>query len=272
MVMRTGAWWALGFVLSMATLAAQPVKLSVTVFDEKTGELVTGLTAANFAIVDGGTPLRIDKVEWVEGEMLDVMLIFDTSILSDRIKPLVTPMIQGLGEKDQMALVGFDQSATLVADFTSSQEILLDAFAGARYGGNPRALDALYAVIDGGFEGSAGRRTAILLAAGVEGNSRTTPGDVLDLARRRGVTIHTVYWENADGSLFNRLAESAGGAHFYGKRMKLMPKELAAKIWAAARGRYVIEANGVYRLGNRVKVEITGGPKGKIVASVLALE
>ena len=38
------------------------------------------------------------------------------------------------------------------------------------------------------------------------------------------------------------------------------------------RGRYMVEASGVYRLGNRVKVEIEGGPKGKVIASVLPLE
>ena len=86
------------------------------------------------------------------------------------------------------------------------------------------------------------------------------------------MTIHTVYWENADASLFDRIAEEAGGAHFGGKKLKLAPKDLAARVWETVRTRYVIEASGVYRLGNRVKVEIVGGPKGKIVASVLPLD
>lgn len=252
--------------------AAQGVRLSVSVFDEKTGDPVRGLTASNFEITDGATPLTVESAEWVEGETLDVMLVFDTSILADRIKPLVAPMIEGMRDKEQVALVGFDQSATLLADFTSSKQTLLDAYATARYGGNPRTLDALFAVMDGGFEGSAGRRVVVLLAAGAEGNSRTSPGDVLSLARRRGATIHTVYWEGADGQLFDRLAENAGGAHFFGKKLKLAPKELAAKVWTAVRGRYDIEASGVYRLGNRVKVDIVGGPKGKLVASTLPLE
>ena len=166
-----------------AAASAQEVKMSITVFDEKTGDPIRGLSASNFSITDGATPLTITSAEWVEDETLDVMLIFDTSILADRIRPLVAPMINGMSEKEQVALGGFDQSATLLADFTSSASALLDAYGSARYGGNPRALDALYAVMDGGFEGSAGRRVAVLLAAGAEGNSRTSPGDVLELAR-----------------------------------------------------------------------------------------
>lgn len=255
-----------------ALAAAQTVRLSVSVFDEKTGDPVRGLTASNFSIVDGATPLTVQSAEWIQDETLDVMLVFDTSILADRIKPLVVPMINGMSEQEQVALVGFDQSATLLSDFTASKQALLDAYGTARYGGNPRALDALFAVMDGGFEGSAGRRVAVLLAAGAEGASRTSPGDVLALARRRGVAVHTVYWEGADSDLFDRLAENAGGAHFFGKKLKLDPKALADKVWTAVRGRYEIEATGVYRLGNRLKIEITGGPKGKIITSSLPLE
>lgn len=259
-------------LLSAAALHAQQVRLSVTVFDEKTGEPVPNLSASNFQITDGAETLQIQNVDYREDEKLDVMLIFDSSIIADRIKPVVTPMIQGLGEDDQMALVSYDQSATLLEDFTGSVDALLDAYATTRYGGNPRALDALFAVLDEGFGSTVARRVAVLLTAGAEADSRSSPGDVLALARRRGVSIHTVYWENADASLFDRLSEQSGGSHFAGKKLKLTPKQLAAKVWAAVRSRYVIEATGVYRLGNRVQVEIVGGPKGKVVASALPLD
>jgi len=259
-------------LLCAAALQAQQVRLSVTVFDEKTGDPIRNLAASNFQITDGADVLSIQSVQYRDDEKLDAMLIFDSSILADRIKPVVQPMIRGLGENDQMALVSYDQSATLLEDFTGSVDSLLDAYANTRYGNNPRGLDALFAVLDEGFENTAARRVAVLLSSGAEANSRTSPGDVLALARRRGVVIHTVYWENTDGSLFDRIAENAGGAHFAGKKLKLPPQELARKAWAAIRGRYVIEATGVYRLGNRVKVEIVGGPKRKVVASVLPLD
>jgi len=258
--------------LCAVALQAQQVRLSVTVFDEKTGDPIPNLTASNFRVTDGADVLSVQKVGYFEDEKLDVMLIFDSSILADRIKPVVKPMIEGLGESDQMALVSYDQSATLLEDFTGSVDALLDAYATTRYGNNPRGLDALFAVLDEGFESTVARRVAILLSSGAEANSRTSPGDVLGLARRRGIAVHTVYWENTDASLFDRIAEQSGGAHFAGKKLKLPPKDLAGRVWKAVRSRYVIEATGVYRLGNRVQVEIVGGPKGKIIASALPLD
>ena len=43
--------------LVSAALPAQQAKLLVTVFNEKTGEPITDLTAANFVVTDDKTPL-----------------------------------------------------------------------------------------------------------------------------------------------------------------------------------------------------------------------
>ena len=73
----------------------------------------------------------------------------------------------------------------MLQDFTSSSKALIDGIMSAHYGNNPRALDALFAALDGGFENTTGRRVILLLSAGVEGRSGTPATEVFELARRR---------------------------------------------------------------------------------------
>ena len=245
-------------------------KLSVTVFDEKTGEPVKGLTAADFAVTDGDLSLTVESAEPAR-DLLDVMLVVDASFLSDAIRPLVHPMIQGLPEGAQMALVAFDQAATLVQDFTNSKNQLTSANQKIQQGNNPRVLDALYAVLDDGFSNSPGRRVAMVLSSGVEGNSRIRLPEIVDLARRRNVAVFAAYADGLDAGLFEKLSEQTGGAWFHLKKLKLNPLASAQLIHRTlADGTYVLDVSGVDRFGDRLKVEIPKLEKSKMKAIATA--
>lgn len=247
---------------SASTLLAQNVKLLVTVFDEKTGDSIADLRAENFSVVDGETSLRVLSAERKE-RTLDVLLLADASMLGGAIRPLVGPVIGELGEQDQMALVLYHESADLAQDFTSDKQRLLDAFTRFEYGGNPRAIDALYAGLDGGLTATSASRAVLLLSSGVEGRSLTGLAEVHQLARRRTAPIHIVYYEGVDSGMFRRVALNAGGAYFHAKKLKIEPDELAKKVFEAMRGVYELELSGVYTLGDRIGVEIVGLPKSK---------
>jgi hypothetical protein len=73
-------------------------KLSVTVFNEKTGEPVKGLTAADFAVTDGNLSLTVESAEPAK-DLLDVMLVVDASFISDAIRPGEG----GAGRPDELA-------------------------------------------------------------------------------------------------------------------------------------------------------------------------
>jgi hypothetical protein len=260
-------------LLFAAALSAQDQKLSVTVFDEKTGAPEKGLTAANFAVRDGSTNLRIEAAAYKE-ELLDLMLIVDASMIGEAIRPLATPVIDGLGDGEQMAVISFDQSATLLQDFTSSKDFLHQAITQLRYGNNPRILDALYAGLDGGFANSTARRAALVLAAGAEGQSHSSLADILELARRRNASIFVAFAEGYDSGLLEKLAGGSGGAWFNAKKLDLKPQQLAKRIYSVVRGRYELTVSGVFTLGDRVQVEVTGLPKSKkkLVATALPIE
>ena len=263
-----------GFLLVTAPwLGAQQTKMLVTVFDEKTGESIRDLSPQNFLVVDDKTTLRVANADYVEG-LVDAMVLVDTSWVGEVVRPLAAAFVEGLGEKEQMALVAYHSSADLIQDFTSSKQMLFNALRQVRYGNQPRVLDALYAALDGGFQNTAGRRVVVLLSAGIDSQSRSSLAEVLELVRQRNVSIFPVYDSGADKGLFRRLALNSGGAFFGVRKLKLQPKPLSKLVYSVLRGHYVLELHGVYRLGDRVEVTIQGLPKSKrkIRAATLPLE
>ena len=263
-----------GFLLVTAPwLGAQQTKMLVTVFDEKTGESIHDLSPQNFLVVDDKTTLRVASADFVEG-LVDAMVLVDTSWVGEVVRPLAAAFVEGLGEKEQMALVAYHSSADLIQDFTSSKQMLFKALRQVRYGNQPRVLDALYAALDGGFQNTAGRRVVVLLSAGIDSRSRSSLAEVLELVRQRNVSIFAVYVTGADKGLFRRLALNSGGAFFGMRKLNLEPKPLSKLVYSVLRGHYVLELHGVYRLGDRVEVTIQGLPKSKrkIWAATLPLE
>jgi VWFA-related protein len=271
-----------GLALLLAALAsfglpgpapAQQAQLLVTVFDERTGEPVKDLKASNFNILDDETQLSVERAEYKES-LLDLMVLVDSSLLGEMVRPLGSAFVKGLGPKEQMAIVAYDSSANLIQDFTSSKELLLKALQQVSYGNNPRVLDALYAAIDDGFEHTVGRRVIVLLSAGVEGRSRVAESEVLQLARQKNVAIYPVYVVGAERDMFRRLAQYSGGAYFGARRLKLQPQPLSDLVYSVVRGCYELAVTGVHTLGHRIQVKIEGVPKSdkRIWASARPVE
>lgn len=259
--------------LLVAPVAAQEALLAVTVVNEKTGETVAGLGPERFQARDGDTALRVVSVREPR-EPLDILLLVDTSIVGDAVRPIASAVIDQLQPDETMALVGFDEGAELLQDFTSEKRLLDIALERIEYGNTPRVQDALFAAIDGGFESSSGRRTIVLLSAGAVARSGVAEAEVIQRARVKRVSIHTVFVRNDARSLLRRIALRAGGASFGAKRLKLDPRPLAKHVMEAVRSPYELAVSGVFALGDRISVEVSGvaGTKEKLTASALPLE
>ena len=263
----------LALSLLVAPAAAQEAILAVTVVDEKTGETVTGLGPERFEARDGDTSLQVVSVREPR-EPLDILLLVDTSIVGEAVRPIASALIDLVEPDETMALVGFDEGAELLQDFTSEKRLLEVALDRVEYGNTPRVQDALFAAIDGGFESSSSRRTIILLSAGAVARSGVAEAEVIQRARVKRVSIHTVFVRNDARSLLRRLALRAGGASFGAKRLKLDPRPLAKRVMEAVRSPYELSVSGVFALGDRISVAVSGvpGAKEKLTASALPLE
>lgn len=268
---RTAVLACLIFFL-LAPLAPAETRLLVTVIDRKTGEPITNLTAPNFTVTDDRTPKQVQSADYSKTPV-DVMLLFDTSLVGEMVHPLGEAFINGLQPKELMAIVSYASSADLIQDFTSSKDLLRNAVRRVKYGNTPRVVDAVYAAADGGFENSVGRKVIVILSAGVEGSSRTKESDALKIARQNQISIFPVYVVGAERSLFEKLARESGGAFFSARDLKLAPARLAERVYSVLRGRYTLTLAGNQALGERVRVEVSGGAAGqKLWASALPLD
>ena len=259
----------LAALFAAAALSAA-TRLVVTVVEPKSGQPVTGLTAQDFALFDDKKPLRVEAAEFSQAT-IDVMLLLDTSLMGQVVQPMAEGLIGQLQPKEQMAIVAYHSSADLIQDFTSSRQLLSRAISKVKYGNTPHVLDAIYAAIDGGFQGSSFRRVILLVTAGAEGNSRVNEHEVLKLARRNGVSIFPVYMKGYEKSLFDLLARQTGGAFFNLRDMqKSGDKNPDARIFEVLRAHYTLTVAGNLSLGEKVRVEVKRPEK--LFASALPLE
>ncbi|MBZ5595488.1 MAG: VWA domain-containing protein [Acidobacteriia bacterium] len=256
--------------LVLAASLDASTKMLVTVVEPKSGKPVTGLKAEDFTVLDDKTPRQVESADY-SSDILDVILLLDTSLAGPMVQPLADNFIAQLQPKEQMAVVSFHSSADLIQDFTSSQELLRRAISQVKYGNTPHVLDALYATLDGGFQSSTFRRVILMLTAGLEGPSRVKEGEVIQLARRNGVSIFVAYAVGYERSMFELLARQTGGASFRLKDMRKTSNDLpGSRIFEVLRAHYTLTLAGNLSSGAKIRVEVKG--PDKLFASALPLE
>ena len=271
--MGRGICLGVGLGLFAGILWAQEASLIVTVFDERTGETLTGLGPEHFTVKDGDTPLQVASVSEPRGPV-DVLLLVDTSLVGQAVRSIAEALIEELGEGEAMAVVGYDEGAELLQDFTAEKRYLRSALNRVEYGGLPRVHDALFASVDGGFEASLNRKAVVLLSNGVIARSRVVDAEVLEVARAKRVSVYPVFIRAGGRALFRRFALRTGGASFAARRLKLQPRNLARRVFEAVRNPYELAVTGVYTLGDRLEATIRppAGGKSKFSASVLPVD
>lgn len=244
-------------------------KILVTVVEQKTGMPVTDLKASDFLVLDDKIPRSVEGAKYETGPV-DTMLVVDASLAGEMVRGTAGALVSELGDKEQMGLVAFHTSPDLLQDFTSSKDSLLRALSAIRYGNDPRVLDAVYASADGGFANTTYRRVILLVTSGFEGNSRVGEKSVVQLCRKNGISVFTVYATGRERGMFEFLARQTGGASFSAAAVGKSTDKPSARIFEAMRGRYELTVSGNLALGEKLKVEVPG--TRKLFVSALPLD
>ncbi len=232
-------------------------------------EPVKDLKPSDLEVTDGKRTRTVESAEKVTG-LLDIALLVDASVVGEMVQPAAANIIEQLGKKDQMSIVAFDSSATLVQDFTSSQDMLLQSLGKIRYGNTPRILDAVYATVDGAFQNTGFRRIVVLITAGLEGGSRTPERRLHQAAKKNEVTVYSLFVGGWRG-MFRDLAENTGGAALnlqeLQKRSKSGPGEL---VFGLIHNQYSVSLAGDSSLSEKAKIRMKR--PGKYRVGYLELE
>jgi VWFA-related protein len=255
--------------LAAAWLACAETRLMVTVVDERSGEAITNLTAADFAIDDRGSPRRVLEAHY-GAKPVDAVLLVDSSQVGPMVQGIAPGLIEELGEKEQMAVVAFHSTPDLVQDFTASRQLLHKAIEALKFGNNPDVVGAIYATADSGFENALERHVILLVSPGLDAGGRVSMEATIKLARKNGVSVYLISPRGFSG-WYEDLAKQTGGAAFnLGEMSKTLknPKELAPRIFAAVRGNYTLTLAGNLALGEKLKIQVPGLKRRLLISSL----
>ncbi len=177
--------------------AAEVVLLDV--FVTRNGQPVTGLTAEDFEISEGGARLPGGKaVELVSPEEvpLAALLVFDTSgsmagAKLEHLQRASHAFVSGLGPRDEAALITFSQGLDLRAALTPDRDALQRGLAQVVPQGRTSVYDALFSSLMLA-RWLPGRPVVLVFSDGEDTSSWLGPESLLRVARESDTLVYAV--------------------------------------------------------------------------------
>jgi VWFA-related protein len=241
---------------------------------------VLGLAADDFVVTDNGVRQRVTVVNR-DSVPTTAVLVFDVSasVAGERLARLraaAAAFLRGMNERDEAALVTFNQRIELRQAPTTERGAVADALGRVEAQGNTSVIDALYLCLKRRWGG--GRPLVVLFTDGRDTASFMENDAVLQAARESSALLHVVGTEAAGGRfeqapgpagprvvpaesgymyLLQRAADITGGAYWSASFGRL--EAVFLRVLEAANARYLLsyEPEGLARAGrHRLKVSV----------------
>ena len=198
---------------------------------DRTGQPVTGLTAADFHVAEDDTPQTITIFS--AGEFpLSVVVALDRSFSMAgeplaRAKEAARAFVANLRPDDEVMVlaIGSDvQTITPPVPASAAAATRWDAIDAwgttPLYDATSRALEAV--------QTRRGRRALLLISDGIDRDSETTATEIVDRARKSDVLVYPVAIGHTRPPVFAELANVTGGRSFFVDDLERLPSTLAA--------------------------------------------
>ena len=153
---------------------------------------VSGLTAADFELLDNGVAQEISEIAY-EKLPIDVTLLLDvsasvTGMVLDELRRALRQVRADLGPNDRLRLITFNMSVRRLVDFTQSPADLDNALTSLRGGGSSAVFDALSVALTAP-DVPGRRRLIVLFSDGQDSSSVSDADTLLEVARRSTPTV-----------------------------------------------------------------------------------
>jgi Ca-activated chloride channel family protein len=212
------------------------VELYASALDRR-GRPVTDLAAGEFRILEDGIEQLLRRFENFDrttdlrgtGDPGDVHLPIHAGVMIDTSASMIEELADAevaahrffrevLTPVDRAAVITFADAPRLAVRFTNRLEVLAGGLAGLQAEGETRFYDSLAFALHY-FSGVRGKRALILLTDGDDSESRFRFDEVLEYARRTGVTIYAIGLNVPSkpveaGLHLDQLARETGGRSF----------------------------------------------------------
>ena len=219
------------------------IELFTTVVDRR-GNLVEGLTEADFEVYEEGRRQEIARFERVEDLPLHLLVLLDVSSSMERRLGQARESALAFFEQvvrpgDKVGLMSFRHQPQLVSGFTEDVAALGLAARSMRAWGGTALHDSVILSLYH-FGGLPGSRALVVLSDGEDQHSRFDFDDVLGFARRAGIPTYTI---SLPGSLetrqLRRLARETGGRFFRVSRIEQLT-EVYEQLERELRSQYLL--------------------------------
>lgn len=192
------------------------------------------VTAREIALYDGGTEQAIQSLAPDPSPARIVILVDNSLGLRadvEKLQKAAREFAYEIYEGDQVMVIGYDQNAEIISDWTDDAKKIEAALPQFRKRGEPHLFDALSAVISdahGPLVGRTRKRVIVLVADGLDRGSRTHFQKVFDELLRQDITVYAL-----------QIPDRTGGAL---RRDRLKPSQAIQKLTEGTGGR-VLPAN-----------------------------
>ena len=192
------------------------VSLTVTVTDSRK-QLVHDLTVADFAVLEDGVEQTLSFFG-ADTVPLDLAVMIDCSASMAEKLPAVqraaTGLVRSLRPGDRAELIEFSATMNLREAMTADGARVIRSIESLQAGGETSLYSSLYVTLrhlaqDRPTE--LRRRAVVLLSDGEDNKSLVGFDDVLDLARRSGVSVYTVALNSSMDRMLNIRAVGEAG-------------------------------------------------------------
>jgi len=208
---------ALARITARVTLVNTPV----TVRDSN-GAMIHDLEQQDFIVTDNGVPQKITHFE-IGGDPISLVILVETSSRADPFLPQLrkTGILfseQVMGPEGEAAIIGFDDSVTVLQGFTRSHDSIQSAFASLKAGYSGLHL---FDAMDAGVEmltgrrlptketSVPGRRVMLILSESLDNGSATRLGEILRRAQLENITIFSVGLSTTRSELQSKSRDNA---------------------------------------------------------------
>ena len=187
------------------------------------------VTAKDLALYDGGTEQSI--LSFVpDPSPARIVILVDNSLGLradvEKLQKATREFAYEIYEGDQVMVIGYDQNAEIISDWTDDAKKIEAALPQFRKRGEPHLFDAISAVMSDAFGPLFGRtrkRVLVLVADGLDRGSRTHFQKVYDDLLRQDVTVYAL-----------QIPDRTGGAL---RRDRLKPAQAIQKLTEGTGGR-----------------------------------
>jgi len=190
------------------------VALNVTVLD-RAAKFVRGLQSGDFVVYEDGVKQDVRFCESTRVP-LDLIVLIDTSASMrdklDGVREAAAGLLKTLRPEDRGAVVTFANSVTVLQPLTPDPALLQAALHNLAATGNTSLNNAVYVSLKAfgawaQHDGDVRRQAIVLLSDGADTSSLVSFNDVIELARRMGVSIYTVSLQSPFAALPSRVAD-----------------------------------------------------------------